>query len=154
MLMIMKLAALFILTACLHARAETYAQNVTLNQKNASLQTIFAEIKKQTGCNFLYTDQALALSKKVTVDVRNVSLETALVACFKNQPLVYEIDQKTIIVKPRMEIPVATIQDEEVADFEISGTVVNDLNEPLAGATIRLQKSSRTTQTNDNGSLY
>jgi hypothetical protein len=48
------------MTACLmQVSAFTYAQRITLTKKNASLTSIFDQINKQSGLNFLVTNELL-----------------------------------------------------------------------------------------------
>src|SRR5690606_37754115 len=102
---IMKLTTILLIAACLQVSAKGYAQKVSLNQNNISLQKVFEEIRKQTGYQFFYADEVLKEAKRVSVNVKNASIEEVLNVCFKNQPLDYTISEKTIIVK-RKEVSV------------------------------------------------
>ena len=87
----MKLTAFILLVACLQVSAKGFTQTVTLSLKNVSLENAFKEIKKQTGYEFLYTDEMIHKAKPITISVSDVSLVEALNECFKNQPLSYAI---------------------------------------------------------------
>src|SRR5882672_10521354 len=84
LLLIMKLTSVLCIIACLHASAGGYAQKVTIYGQNASLKTIFKEIKRQTEYTLVYTDDFLLQSKKVTIDVKNAPLEDVLDICFRD----------------------------------------------------------------------
>ena len=58
----MKLIAIFLFASCLQISAKTIGQNISLNEKNASLKKLFKEIKKQSGTVFFYDE---VLLKKV-----------------------------------------------------------------------------------------
>ena len=60
----MKLTSIILLVTCLHVNASTYAQKVSLNENNISLQKVFEEIRKQTGYQFFYADEIIASAKK------------------------------------------------------------------------------------------
>jgi len=105
LLRIMKLTTLILLTACLTAGARSYSQRVSISVKNASLETVFREIKKQTGYQFLYNNQMLDGAKKVSIQLKDASLDEALRTCFKDQPFTYEIVDKTIVIARREERP-------------------------------------------------
>jgi TonB-linked SusC/RagA family outer membrane protein len=152
---VMKITALILLTACLHAAAAGHAQKmISLSERNAPVQKIFNEIRKQTGYQFLYANQVIASAKKVTIEVKNASLEEVLQTCFKDQPLEYEIKDKVIIVRPKTATnttPAATATDNAVPPVDIKGRIVNDKGEPVSGATITIKGTNRSTITNANG---
>lgn len=72
---------------------------VTLNEKNASLEKVITQIKKQTGFTFIYVEANLKL-KNISVKVNNVTIEKALEACFKSTPVTYAIVGNNVILKP------------------------------------------------------
>ncbi|MFT4093697.1 MAG: STN domain-containing protein, partial [Niabella sp.] len=89
-LLIMKLTTILLLAACLQVSARGYAQ-ITLREKQASLEKVLQAIKRQTGMSLVYEDQLLQKAKPVTVQVTNATLQQALTAVFKDQPLSWEI---------------------------------------------------------------
>jgi TonB-linked SusC/RagA family outer membrane protein len=99
LLRIMKLTALFLLTLSLHVSARSDGQTVTLREKNAPLENVLFEIGKQTGYNFIVSDDVLRSAKKVTIDVKNASLKEALEICFKDQPFSFTVNGASIIVR-------------------------------------------------------
>src|ERR1700712_2289634 len=90
-LLCFKVVIFLLFSICLNTRANTYAQNITLSEKDVSLDKIFLEIKKQTGFTFVYTEVMMKKAKKVSIDVSNATLEASLVLCFRDQPLTYTI---------------------------------------------------------------
>src|SRR5687767_2587025 len=87
----MKLIAIFLLATFMTASARGTAQQLNLSGRNVSLETLFGEIKKQTGYTFVYTEALMQKAKKVTIVAKNASLEAVLNECFKDQPLNYTI---------------------------------------------------------------
>ena len=65
-LLIMKFTAILLLAASLQVSAIGFSQGITLSENNVSLEKIFKEIRKQSGYNFVYTQQLLQNSKKVS----------------------------------------------------------------------------------------
>ena len=61
----MKFTAILLLAAFLQVSAHGYAQNVSLNLKNAKLQKVFTEINRQTGFQFFFKDELLNKAGKV-----------------------------------------------------------------------------------------
>src|SRR6187431_3763879 len=94
----MKLTAIIILSACLTANTNVYGQKVTLSEKNASLEKIFKEIKKQTGYVFFYDVNIFDGAKPVTIQVKDVPIEQVLEEILQDQILDYSIENKTIAI--------------------------------------------------------
>ncbi|SDF83465.1 TonB-dependent receptor [Chitinophaga filiformis] len=144
----MKLKLLCVMMILLQIPAWANAQTVSLSLRNASLNKVFDEIRKQTGYTFLYTDEQLFQGREVSIDVKNVSLQQALDASFKNQPLSYTISDKTIIVKRKA---VQSAPTPAAPDKEVKGTVTNEKGEQLPGATIQVKGTSKGVITNERG---
>lgn len=148
---IMKLTTILLVAACLQVSAKGYAQKVSLNQNNISLQKVFEEIRKQTGYQFFYADEVLKEAKRVSVNVKNASIEDVLNVCFKNQPLAYTISEKTIIVKRKEVSVINTSAAIESIAAIITGKITDDTGQPLAGASVLVKGTTNGTQTNSNG---
>ncbi|SHN32038.1 TonB-dependent receptor [Chitinophaga sp. CF418] len=144
----MKLKLLCVMMILLQIPAWANAQTVSLSLRNASLNKVFDEIRKQTGYTFLYTDEQLFQGREVTIDVKNVSLQQALDASFKNQPLSYTISDKTIIVKRK---PAQSAPAPPAPDKEVKGTVANEKGEQLPGATVQVKGTGKGVITNERG---
>jgi len=149
-LLMAKLTAILLLCFCLKVTASS-GQQVTLNVKNASLESVLREIKKQTGYNFLYKDEVLEKAAKVTVSLKNASLQEALEACFKNQPLTYQVEGKGITVKEKIR-PKENDRYKQTDGTIIKGTVSDSIGTPLIGATVRIKGRSKSTIVQADGS--
>ena len=144
-LLAMKLTAVFIFAALLNVSARTYSQSVSIHQNNVSVDKILKLIKKQSGYNYFYDEDAVAKTSKVNIDVTNISIEEALNLCFKNQPLTYRIFQQTIVVKAKDESkPVVDIAQ------KVQGTVT-DAKGPLPGVNVKIKGTTIGTTTDVNG---
>ncbi|MES2277084.1 MAG: TonB-dependent receptor [Bacteroidota bacterium] len=144
----MKLTTVILLVCSMHVSAVSYSQTVTLSEKNVSLQRIFRQINKQVNYNFLYTDELIQKTKKVTIDVKDASLESVLKACFADQPFTYQIFDKTIIIKPRADIDLKT---PPVPPTTITGKVTDETGGGLPGVSIKLKGTNAATVTDVNG---
>src|SRR5258708_29026078 len=86
LLLVMNLTVVIITVLSLQVSATVYAQKtITLSKKGASLETVFSEIRKQTGYTFFCRYEWLQEAKKVDVEVKNATLEQVLDLCFKDQ---------------------------------------------------------------------
>ncbi len=152
-LLIMKFTAIILLSACLGASATGFTQQVSLNEKNSAITDVFKSIRQQTGYLFVYDLDMIKEAKKVTVYLNNASLEEALKACFKDQPFSYEIVNKTIVVKQKL---TSLKEEKEEANLppppiDISGRVVNENGEPVAGVSVLVKGTNNGASTNANG---
>jgi TonB-linked SusC/RagA family outer membrane protein len=149
-LLIMKLTAIVLLATCLQVSAKGYAQKISLSEKNAPLEKVLLQIKKQSGYQLWYEDKLLQSARPVSISVKDVPLEDALKQIFANQPLGYEVIGKTIAVKEK-ENPTPSKQLENIRPpADITGRVLNEQGEPLVRATVSLKRGGGT-QTDANG---
>lgn len=151
-LLIMRLTATFLLIATLHVSAAGFSQTVTISQKNARLEDIFNILQRQTGYNFMFNSHMLAKAKRVTIQVRNATVEEVLPLCFKDQPFSYIIQDNTIIVKEKEEKKVVDPKGGAVAPpAHIVGVIKDENNVPVEGAVITLKELGSGTVTDKLG---
>ena len=145
---IMKLTTVLMIAACLQISARGLSQTVTIQEKNASLQKIFEDIRRQTGYQFFYIDETLRSASPVTLSVTNESLEKVLALCFRDQPLTYTISDKTIIVKRKAAGQTALGSPAAApVDTAVKGRVADDMDQPLEGVSVTIVGSSTGTGT-------
>lgn len=149
LLLIMKLMIILTLAAVLQVSAHTNAQNITLSKKNASLQQIFKEIRRQTDYNFFYNNKTLRLAQKVNLDVQQASLEQVLEKCFKGQPLSYVIQEKVIIVSEKEQDK--TNWPPPAPPVDISGKIIDKEGKPLQGVSVFVKGTNQGTTSNAEG---
>ena len=147
-----KATALILVLACMQANAESKSQVITISLKNATLESVFKEINRQTGYSFVYNNSLLKNSKKIDIDVSTKSVEEVMSKSLKGQPFTYAIIKKTIVVKPlegeipKNEAPVST------SFFQtVKGRVTNSEGIAIAGVTVQVKGEQSATSTNDNG---
>ncbi len=151
-LLIMKLTAILILTACLQVSAKSYSQKVTLSMRDAPLQKVFKEIQKQTGYNFLYPYETVQKAGNIDVQVNGVTLQAALQQCLQNTSLTYSVVEKTVVIKEKEVIKNVSpvVQDLPVLK-KIFGKVIDENGKPLEGVSVLIKGSSMGTNTNADG---
>lgn len=146
----MYLKTVLMVVGCLLAATTSRAQTVTLRMTNAPVKNVLKEIIKQTKVTIIYTEATLKDAKPVTINVDKVTVEQALNICFKDQPFTYTVNGNTFVVKEKKEN--ATDRPAPPgANTSVAGKVVDLDNNPIQGATISVQHSSRTTLTNQLG---
>jgi TonB-linked SusC/RagA family outer membrane protein len=149
-ILVMKLTA-FIMTAfLLQVAAATNAQ-ITLNENGKALQQVLKSISSQSGYDFIYADQAFKNAKPVTVKLKNADIIKALDLCFAGQPLVYEILDKTVMVKVKKDNSLFSNIMVMPIKIEIKGKVVDENGLVLPGVTITEKGTKNVVATNANG---
>ncbi|ACU04191.1 SusC/RagA family TonB-linked outer membrane protein [Pedobacter heparinus] len=148
-LRIMKFTTFIIAITLVHVSAAGKAQ-ISLDKKNVPIKEVFKSITAQTGYDILYSDRTLNDTEKISITANNEPLKTVLDRCLKGQLLEYELGNKTVIIKKRK----ALLLD-KVIDFftriDVRGRVVDENNQPLVGAVIKIKDGLSTTSTNSNG---
>ncbi len=148
-LVVMKLMTILIFCTCLQASAKGLSQNITLTERNVSLKKALKEIKKQTGYDFFAETKLLEKSHKVDIDVKNASIVEVLDACFKDQPLTYEIFSNTIVVREKKEgIPQELYLPSQAP---IEGVVRDSAGRFISGVSVQIRGKSTGTVTDENG---
>lgn len=150
-LLIMKLTTLIFVTAILQVSATTYAQKITLSEKNTPLDKVFEKISDQTGYDFIISSENLNLSKVVTINVKNEDLKTTLNQIFTAQPLTFLIQEKLVVVSGKEMIVTSKVHDIVTLPINLSGKVTDSLGIPLPGATIKIKGTDKIFLTDSNG---
>lgn len=134
---------LLLLSPCFAGAQE---QTVTLNVKDAPLEQVMAQLRRQTGYNFVYGPQAKEKAKNVTLSVQRKPLKEVLELIFKDQELGYTLSNKSVIITTKA-------QRKAIEKKPTHGTVYDEDGKPLAGATIRSGTLTVTTDADGNFTL-
>jgi TonB-linked SusC/RagA family outer membrane protein len=149
----------FLFAAALTVSTNSFSQQVTLTAKELPLKSMFTVIEDQTGFVFFYNKQLLANTKPVTISAQNKPLGDFLQAAFKDQPLHFRIEGKTIILSRKepvkLSLPGMPPEDNLPADSlrTISGVVTSDAGEPIPGASVLVKGSFRGLTTDSKGAF-
>ena len=147
---IMKLTTFLLFALIMQVSAGTYAQKITLSAKNAELFTIFDQISDQSGYDFVVIYSLLKDANKVNINVKNAELKDVLEQVFKDQPLEYSINNKTVLIRKKERSFVEELIH-RFQEIDVKGKVVDDQNLPLPGATIKVKGTKKQVLTNQNG---
>src|SRR5215203_415284 len=107
----MNLGGFLMMTVLLQTSFSAECQTLSISGKSVPMKEILASIKSQTGIVFFYDGSMLRHAKPVTIDCKNVTLETALDEVFKGQPLTWVLEGKTVTIFKR---PVQNILAEPI----------------------------------------
>lgn len=149
----MRLTAILLTITFFHAVAGSSAQNVTVKCKESSLQEVFKQIEKQTNYTFFYKTAILATGKPVTIEMKNVPVETVLEKCFNDQPFTYAVSGRIITIKPKEEEkPVKGLSAlKEMMMPPVNGRITDSTGLPLSGVTLTVRGKKNSTTTDQDG---
>ena len=120
---------------------------ITLKMTHAKLITALEEIKKQSGFSFIYNEKLVTEVTDVTVDLKEVSLDSALNAVLKGTGLTYRIQEKIILLEKKK---TTTTQ---ISAKTISGTVKDERGEPLPGVSVLIKGTVNGVSTDAEGNF-
>ncbi|WP_119792284.1 SusC/RagA family TonB-linked outer membrane protein [Flavobacterium anhuiense] len=141
--------ALLSLLFTLFCSYKSQAQTITVNFKDASLETVLKEVAKQANYEVFYTQKLLKDAKPVTINVKNSSLKETLNRIFSGQNLKFNLANQTIVVTGSKDK--AENLGNELID--IRGKVLNNKNEPFPGVTVTVSGTNRVSITDFDGSF-
>ncbi|SEN00552.1 TonB-linked outer membrane protein, SusC/RagA family [bacterium A37T11] len=148
-IMRMKITSLLVCVACIQVYATAFGQRITLSKKHASMVEMFREIRKQGEVDFIYKIIQLAQAKPVDIEVKDMPLDQVLQLVFKDQPIDYMIDNKTIIIRDK-KIKTTLYNQEYIKVF---GTV-SDSSGVLKGVNITVKGFTNTGTATDGDGKY
>lgn len=136
-------AFLFLLSANIFAQEI----KVTINVKNASLREVFNAIEKQTPYRFSYRDVVVDTLKDVTISQTNVTVPIVLDEALSGKNLEYNIvSQKSIVISPKR-------KDSAASAKRITGVVLDEKDEPIIGAAVKVAGTTTGTITDLDGNF-
>src|SRR5579859_5788900 len=104
LLLIMRFIAILIFATALQVNAKNIsAQKITFAGRNVPLRKVFSVIQQQSGLSLLYDNKLIKQLKNVDVHVKNASVEEALDECLRGLQLTYQITDKIIVIREKVE---------------------------------------------------
>lgn len=152
-LLIMRFTLLILITCILQVSASSYAQKISLSEKNAPLRKVFDQIRVQSGYDFLFTSTILKDAKRVSINVRDAEIDVVLQKIFEGQPLKYIIDEKTVLIRKKEK----NFLDNLIAGLEaidVRGKILTETGNNLVGASITVKGTGRVVRTNEKGEFF
>lgn len=154
LLLIMRLTTLILIATIMQVSASGYSQSISLNIKNAPLNSVIKEISRQSGYEFFYNSDLIEKTRPITINIKNSSLEEALAKCFINQPFTFEIQDKVVSLKlktPSIIKKISGISSKLLTEIVVNGNINDEKGNPLAGATVRVKYTDNIVLTNEKG---
>lgn len=148
-IMRVNLTTLLLITAILQVNAGSYAQKITLSEKNAPIKSVLDKIRTQSGYDFLFTASNLRNAKPVTIEVRNADLKVVLEQVFEGQPFDYSVAKNAVVVSKKDPSFLEKL-GRVFSAVDIRGRVLDENAEPMAGVSIHIKGSTKKSIVSDN----
>lgn len=151
---IMKLMTLFLIigmSVCVAANSYSQSTYFSLDLNNKTVKDVFNEIEKRSNFVFFYYDGVLDTKRKVNIEVNNQTVDKILDRLFVGTDNTYVIDDRQIFISRKASKPQVpgTLQKRSL----VIGKVMDDLGEPLPGASILVVGSTRGVTTDIDGTF-
>jgi len=146
----MRLTTLILITAIMQVSAGSFAQSITLSEKNAPIMKVFEKIRQQSGYDFIVTGSILKNTRPVNIQVKNMQLREVLGMVFENQPLEYTVDNKSVLIREKTKSFLDRLVD-KFQNFDVYGKVFDEEGNVIPGATVKIKGSSKSVITRSDG---
>jgi hypothetical protein len=115
-MLIMRLITVILIASFLQAGASTYGQEITINRKNASLESLLKEIRIQSRYDFFFDGKIIPKNKWFDINVKKVDIREALKNVLAGSTLSYTIEGKIVTIKKQSK---PTLIDKIKSVFEL-----------------------------------
>ena len=134
----MKLLFCFLLIGFSTVYGNAFSQvKISISVNEVSLQEVFEKLTEQTGYHFVYSNEMLQRTGKVSVDMQDCDLGQIMAVCLKNTGLWYRLEDNIIVISPKFRQP-----DVPQKKITLTGNVKDKEGRPLPGVTILLKGSA------------
>jgi TonB-linked SusC/RagA family outer membrane protein len=151
LLLVMRLTIFLLITGCLAVHAAGYAQKVNLSVRNAGIESVCLDIKKQTGYFFLYDAAILKKSGTVSLELKNTELTDALQQLTAGKALDYKIIDQTVIISEAKTSTKTTQQEILVKGTVTSKGNPGQPNQTMPGVVITVKGTKKVATTSATG---
>ncbi len=122
-------------------------KKINIQEKSISLEKVFEQIEKQSGYSIAYGQSKIDVKKKISLSLKDASLDKALTEVLKTTALTYKINGYHVILIPKEEKPEkeqkkapltqnirGTVTD-AISGISIEYATISLLNQPEIGTT-------------------
>jgi len=141
-IMRVNLTTLLLITVILQVSAGSYAQKITLSEKNAPIKYVLDKIRTQSGYDFLFTTTNLKNAKPVTIQVKNADLKEVLQQVFEDQPFDYSVAKNSVVVSKKEPSFLDKLRN-VISAVDVRGRVLDENGRPMSGVSVKVKDDSR-----------
>lgn len=120
------------------------AQNITLKMSNATLESVLDKVEQQS--RYLFLNDQVDLSRKVSIDVSDQPVESALKKIFEGTGIVWNIQGTNVYISNK-----ASFVSSSQVDKLVSGMVTDAYGQPVMGAAVMVKGTLAGTVTDIDG---
>ncbi|MCK9304698.1 MAG: SusC/RagA family TonB-linked outer membrane protein [Bacteroidales bacterium] len=120
-------------------------KKVNLNITNATLKTALANLKSQSGMNFVYNTKEVDDGIKVSAKISDKTLDEALNIILKSTPYAFERVKDYILITLKSQEP------KKITLRSVSGFVTDENDDPMVGVGVILDGTTMGQATDDEG---
>lgn len=151
---IMRLVLILSLAFAFSISANTRAQNykISMKKSNCAIKEILRELEKNSDYLFCYNDKEIDVNQKISVHVRNATLEETLQQIFSDMGYDYKIVNHQILIEVAEPKTTQDVRQNKL----VTGHVVDQNGDPLVGVNVQEEGTNNITITDINGnySIY
>jgi TonB-dependent starch-binding outer membrane protein SusC len=155
LLLVMRITAIFILGVSLHVSANSFSQSITISSKKITIEKAFRLIEQQTDFSFLWNESVMDKSRVISIDVKDAPLSTVLDICLHGMPLSYRIMDRVVLIELTRAIRIEdSIRSALHPLADVHGRILNENEDPMAGATVVIKGTTITALTDEQGNFH
>lgn len=133
------------------ARSQLLDTRLTLNLKGASIDEVLKEIETQSKINFVYSEDQLDLSEKITIRVENQSLEAVLDELLSTRGIKYKVHEKEASITLRKHNDKPDPKGRDQIPRAVTGKVTAGTGETMTGVNVLIKGTTVGTTTDTEG---
>jgi len=123
LLIIMKLTFFLIAISAFSVLAnKSYSQTVSLNMERATLKEVLSKIEDKSGCNFMYSEKFIDVTRTVSINVENKKIEDVLNTLFAGSDIRFERKDRLIILTNDANNSTSVSQQQNTVSGKVSDT--------------------------------
>jgi len=124
----------------------SFAQSITLNEKNGNLKEVLEKVRKQSNLDLIGDLKLLMNCGPVTIQVKDKKLSDVLTVLSRNQPVNIIVQNKTIIVQAKKNENLSQFSNQNLNANQLTvvGIVQDQDGKAIVGATLKSALSGRT----------
>ncbi|KAF0237935.1 MAG: TonB-linked outer membrane protein SusC/RagA [Prolixibacteraceae bacterium] len=150
--LIMRITIILLLTTIIASAGNLYSQTArfSMGLKNVTLKQVFQEIEKNSEFIIVYSDDMVDISKTVSVNTTDVTVDEVFEQAFKGTNLTFKISDRQIAITQKPE-PSVLHNTGMQQDVTISGIVNDEKGLPIPGVSVYVKGTTTGAVTNNNG---
>ncbi len=153
---VMKIILFLMVAGLLTVSASSYSQQITLKGKNIPFTQVVEAIRQQTDYTVFTSKNVLEEAYPVTVDVHQMRLSDFLDRITADQPISYQLEDRTISLSRKTKPTTTRSQNSEIheqaAQIVVQGVLRHtETNNFLDGVTVQIKGTKLRSSTDKNG---